>query len=107
MAPLNAVNRHRFRKSLEREALDERGLDFRRCDGKPSSGGEVDFIGWSYRLDAGGERKSITDKVAILNGDIAERDHDAYGQAIVAAAQLRQSQSLLHRDRCFGRAGDT
>src|SRR5215831_10832636 len=103
MAPLDAVNRHRFSKSLEREVLDEHSLDFRRCDGKPSSGREIDFVGWRYRLDAGGERKSITDEVAILNGDIAKRNHDAYGQTIVAAAQLRQSQSLLHRYRRFGR----
>src|SRR5215831_15326212 len=99
MALLDTVNRHRFSKSLEPKALDKHGLDFRRCDGCPSSSREIDFVRRRHRLDTGGERKSITDKVAILNGgDIAERNHDAYGQAIVAAAQLRQSQRLVHRD---------
>ena len=50
---------------------------------------EVDFVGRRYRLHAGGERKSVTDEIAILNGDIAERDHNAYGQPVVASAELR------------------
>ena len=74
MVLLDTVNGHWFSKALEREILDEQGLDFGRCDCKPSTSCEVNFIGRRYCLHAGGERKSVTDEVAILNGDIAERD---------------------------------
>src|SRR6201984_1729095 len=86
MAVLDTVNWHWFVKALEREILDEPRLDFGRCDGKPSTSCEVDFVGRRYRLHAGGERKSVTDEIAILNGDTAERDHNAYGQPVVASA---------------------
>ncbi len=62
---------------------------FCRVDSKPSSSREVNFVGRRYRLHAGGERKSITDEVAILNGDIAECDHNADGQPVVAPVELR------------------
>jgi hypothetical protein len=33
--------------------------------------------------------KSITDEVAVLNCDIAERDHNADGEPVVAPVELR------------------
>src|SRR5262249_35710562 len=104
MALLDTVNWHWFGKALEREILDEHRLDFGRCDGKPSTSCEVDFVGRRYRLHAGGERKRLTDEVAILNGGIAEPHSNATGQPIVASAELRKSQRPFHRDRRLGPA---
>src|SRR5262245_62645481 len=92
MALLDTVNWHWFGKALEREILDEHGLDFGRCDGKPSTSCEVDFVGRRYPLHARGERKRLTDEVAILNGDIVRSGfivrHRFY--ALVGLLSLRQ-----------------
>lgn len=78
MTLLDTVDRYRFGISLERETLDERSLDFRRCEGEPSSSREIDLVGRRYRLDAGGERKDIANEVAVLDGSITECDDDTY-----------------------------
>jgi hypothetical protein len=70
MALLDTRDPHWFGKSLERKTLDKRGLDFRRREGEPSSGSEIDLVGWRYRLHTGGEGKGIGDEITILNGNI-------------------------------------
>ena len=84
MPLLYTIDRHRVGKALQGENLDERSLDFRRrCQGEPGSSRKVNLVWRCYRLDAGGERKSFADEVAVVNGHIAERDNDAYRQAII------------------------
>ena len=71
IAPLYTIDRRRFGKSLERKTLDERSLDFRRSEGEPSGGREIDLVGWRYCLHTGCEGKDIADEITIPNGNIA------------------------------------